>query len=180
MSDLTIVIALAISFSLILLRLLAPRRREQKGGPEIDLRLANTLPRHYRYLPQVRQAMSAIDAKYLNDKASPAVARRALQERRAIARHFLAGLLEDFSSLERLARTVAALSPEISREQETARLILGLKFRVLYAWVWLRLSTGLAPLEQIGQLTNLVGILATRMEGAMVAVSALSAPELNT
>jgi HAMP domain-containing protein len=124
--------------------------------------------------------MSAIDAKYLNEKASPAVARKAHQERRAVARHFLTGLLEDFSSLERLARTVAALSPAISREQETERLMLGVKFRVLYAWVWLRLFIGLAPLEQIGQLTNLVGILATRMEGAMVAVSALSAPELNT
>jgi hypothetical protein len=180
MSELTIVIALAISFSLILLRLLVPRRHDQKGGPEIDLSLVSTLPRHFRYLPQVRRAMSAIDAKYLNEKASPEVARKALQERRAVARHFLAGLLEDFANLERLARTVAALSPAISREQETARLILGVKFRVLYAWVWLRLSTGLAPLEQIGQLTNLVGILATRMEEAMVAVSALSAPELNT
>lgn len=180
MSDLTIVIAVAIAFSLILLRLLVPRRSEQKGGPDIDLSLVNTLPRHFKYFPQVRQAMSAIDAKYLNEKASPAVARKAIQERRAIARHFLAGLLEDFSSLERLARAVAALSPEISHEHETARLVLGMKFRVLYAFVWLRLSTGLAPLEQLGQLTNLVGILATRMEEAMVAVSALSAPELNT
>lgn len=180
MSELTIVIALALSFSLILLWLLIPRHREQKGGPEVDLSLVSTLPRHYRYLPQVRQALSAIDAKYLNEKASPAVARRAIQERRAIARHFLAGLLEDFSSLEQLARTVAALSPAISREQETARLILGVKFRVLYVWVWLRLSAGHAPLGQIGQLTNQVGIFAARMEEAMVAVSALSAPELNT
>jgi HAMP domain-containing protein len=180
MSDLTIIIAVAISFSLILLRLLIPRRHGQKAGPELDLSLVSALPRHFRYFPQVRQALSAIDAKYLNERATPGVARKALQERRAVARHFLAGLREDFSNLERLARTVAAMSPAISREQETARLMLGMKFRILYAWVWLTLSAGRAPLEQIGQLTNLVGILATRMEEAMVAVSALSAPELNT
>jgi hypothetical protein len=180
MSELTIVVILAISFSLILLRLLTPRRNPQKDNAEVDLRMESNPPRHYRYFPQVRQALSAIDARYLDKNASPAVARQALQERRAVARQFLTGLLEDFSDLERLARTVAALSPAISREQETTRLILGMKFRVLYVWVWLRLSAGRAPLEQIGQLTNLVGILATRMDQAMVAVSALSAPELNT
>ena len=75
---------------------------------------------------------------------------------------------------------VAALSPVISSEQETERLVLGLKFRVLYAWVWLRISTGRAPLDQIERLTSLVGRLATRMEQAMTAVGALSVPELNS
>ena len=75
---------------------------------------------------------------------------------------------------------IAALSPAISSEQETERLILGLKFRLLYARVWLRLSTGREPLEQLEQLTGLVGRLATRMEQAMTAVGALSAPGLNS
>jgi hypothetical protein len=115
------------------------------------------------------------------DRVAPSdVAQTAHRERRAVARKFLAGLHEDFSSLERLARMVAALSPVISSEQEKERLILGLKFRLLYAWVWLRLSAGRAPLEQIEQLTGLVGRLATRMDQAMTAVSALSAPGLNS
>jgi hypothetical protein len=74
---------------------------------------------------------------------------------------------------------VAALSPVVSREQETERLLLGMRFRVLYAWVWLRLSTGPAPLEQIEHLTGLVGRFATRMEQAMTAISALSVPGLD-
>jgi hypothetical protein len=182
MSGLTITttISLAIAFFGVLLWLLRPWRRAPKSGlSSFDLR-ESALPRHYRYFPQVRQALSASDGEYLDRMAPRDVAQRAHRERRAVARQFLAGLHEDFSSLERLARMVAALSPVISSEQETERLILGLKFRLLYAWVWLRLSTGLEPLQQLEQLTGLVGRLATRMEQAMTAVSALSAPGLNS
>src|SRR6266849_2493898 len=137
-------------------------------------------PRRYRYFPQVRRALSASDEEYLERVAPRDVAQLAHRERRAVARKFLAGLREDFSNLERLARMVAALSPVISSEQETERLILGLKFRLLYARVWLRLSAGREPLEQLEQLTGLVGRLARRMEQAMAAVSALSVPGLNS
>jgi hypothetical protein len=182
MSGLTITtIFLAIAFFGVLLWLLRPRRRDPKAGQSpIDLKMECFLPRHYRFFPQVRQALSASDGEYLDRVAPRDVAQSAHQERRAVARKFLAGLHEDFSCLERLARMVAALSPVISSEQETERLILGLKFRLLYAWVLLRLSTGRAPLEQIEQLTGLVGRLATRMDQAMAAVSALSAPGLNS
>jgi len=84
------------------------------------------LPRHYRFFPQVRQALSASDGEYLDRLAPRDVAQTVHRERRAVARQFLAGLHEDFSSLERLARMVAALSPVISSEQEKERLILGL------------------------------------------------------
>jgi hypothetical protein len=182
MSGLTIsTISLAIVFFGVLLCLLRPWHRAPKTGPSsIDLGTQGVLPSHYRYFPQVRQALSASDGEYLDRMAPRDVAQMAHRERRGVARQFLAGLHEDFSSLERLARMVAALSPVISREQETERLILGLKFRLLYAWVWLRLSTGREPLQQLEQLTGLVGRLATRMEQAMAAVSALSAPGLNS
>jgi hypothetical protein len=182
MSGMTILIlSLAIAFFGVLLWLLRPRRRAPKAGQSpIDIRMESFLPRHYRYFPQVRQALSASDEHYLRRMAPPDVAQRAQRERRAVAREFLSGLREDFSNLERLGRMVAALSPVISREQETERLILGMKFRVLYAWVWLRLSTGRAPLEQIEHLTGLVGRLATRMEQAMTAISALSTPGLDS
>jgi hypothetical protein len=181
MSELMIAIPLALAFFSFLLWLLRPRRRRPSAGHSpVDMKMENILPRHYRYFPQVRQALSASDEQYLRERASPEVAREALRERRGVARKFLAGLREDFSNLERLARMVAALSPVISGEQETERLILGMKFRLLYAWVWLRLSTGRAPLEQIEHLTGLVGRLAIRMEQATAAIGALSAPGLNT
>jgi len=176
-----ILISLATAFFGVLLWLLRPGRGTPKAGHSpMDLKMESVLPRHYRYFPQVRQALSASDEQYLDKVAPRAVARTAHRERRAVARKFLAGLREDFSNLERLARMVAALSPEISSGQETERLILGLKFRLLYARVWLRLSTGREPLEQLEQLTGLVGRLATRMEQAMTAVGALSAPGLDS
>ncbi len=182
MSGLTIItISVAIAIFSVVLWLLRPRRGGPRDGQSpVDLKMESFLPRHYRFFPQVRQALSTSDEEYLDRVAPRDVAQTAHRERRAVARKFLAGLHEDFSSLERLARMVAALSPVISSEQETERLILGLKFRLLYAWVWLRLSTGLEPLQQLEQLTGLVGRLATRMEQAMAAVSALSVPGLNS
>jgi len=182
MTELTVILAIFIAFIAVVMWLQRSGRREQGPGPfptEV-LKTENALPRHYRYFPQVRQALSASDEQYLDKVAPRDVAQTAHRERRAVARKFLAGLREDFSNLGRLARMVAALSPVVSSEQETERLILGLKFRLLYAWVWLRLSAGRAPLEQIEQLTGLVGSLATRMDQAMAAVSALSAPGLNS
>jgi hypothetical protein len=164
-----------------MLWLLRPRRGVAKAGEfPTDLKINSFLPRHYHYFPQVRQALSTSDEEYLNRRAPREVAQRAQRERRAVARKFLAGLHEDFANLDRLGRMVASLSPVISGEQETERLVLGVKFRLLYGRVWLRLSVGRVPLVQLEQLTGLVGRLATRMEDAMTAVGALSAPGLDS
>jgi len=182
MSGLTItIIILALAALGVLPWVLRPLRRASRS-PETpaQLPIESFLPRHYGYFPQVRQALSGVDREYLDRVAPREVAQAAYRERRGVARQFLAGLHEDFSNLERLARTVAALSPVISSEQETERLLLGLQFRLLYVWVWLRLSTGRVPLNQIEQLTGLVGRLATRMDQAMAAIGALSVPELNS
>jgi hypothetical protein len=182
MTELTAILAIVIAFIAVVLWLLRSGRRERLPGPSPTevLEMESVLPRHYRYFPQVRQALSLSDGEYLDRVAPRDVAQTAHRERRAVARQFLAGLREDFLNLERLGRMIAALSPAISSEQETERLILGLKFRLLYGRVWLRLSTGREPLEQLEQLTGLVGRLATRMEKAMTAVGALSAPGLNS
>ena len=177
MSEVSIVIALVGALSGVLVWLLVPRNKSDRmpdaatfGNGERSLPRA----RHHQYFPQIRQALSAADARYLKEHASPDTARKALRERRQVAQRFLEGLHEDFSSLARLGRVIAALSPEISRQQETERLILTLKFQVLYSLVRLRLYTGGVPLDQIAGLTGMVGRLAIRMEEAMAQVNALS------
>jgi len=178
MNDLSIVILLAIALSGVLLWLVIPRRKSARTtAMSFPPNGNDALPtaKHFGYFPQIRQALSAADSHYLQEIAPPHVAKQALRERRAVARGFLKGLHEDFSNLARLGRIIAALSPEISRQQETERLILSLKFQILYAFVWLRLSTGNLPIEQLEHLTGLVGRLATRMDEAMAEVSALSA-----
>jgi hypothetical protein len=181
MNDLSIVILLAMALSGILLWLLIPKHKSSTtAAVSFHMEASNPLPtaRHYRYFRQIRQALSVADTHYLMDTAPPHVAKQALRERRAVARRFLMGLHEDFSNLERLGRIIAAMSPEVSREQETQRLILSLKFQILYGFVWLRLSTGNLPLQQLENLTGLVGRLATRMDAAMAEISALSAGQL--
>jgi hypothetical protein len=176
MNEPSIVILLAIALSGVLLWLLIPGRKSSRmGAPSHSSLDALPTAKHYGFFPQIRQALSDADAQFLNENAPPQVAKQALRERRAVARGFLKGLHEDFSNLARLGRVIAALSPEISHQQETERLILSLKFQVLYSLVWLRLATGNLPLEQMEHLTGLVGRLATRMDAAMAEISALSA-----
>lgn len=181
MSGPNLVILLVLAFAVLLSWLLVPRRNAPK--PEllrVSLKAEELFPRHYLYFAQVRQALSIADQQYLREQAPSHVARKAVRVRHQVVRHYLSGLHEDFSDLESLARMVAALSPEISSQQETERLFLGLKFRLLYARVWLQLSIGHVPLEQLQDLTGLVGRLATRMEQAIDAVGALSAGELSS
>jgi hypothetical protein len=181
MNELSIIVLLSLALCAILLRLLIPKKKATRpAGPPFSLAESSTLPaaRHYGYFPQIRQALSEADAQYLLESAPPQVAKRALRERRAVARGFLKGLHEDFSNLARLGRLVAAMSPEISHRQETERLLLSMKFQLLYTLVWLRLSIGNLPIHQLENLTGLVGRLATRMDEAMAQISALSVGQL--
>ncbi|HLJ23594.1 MAG TPA: hypothetical protein VKT71_05760 [Candidatus Acidoferrales bacterium] len=181
MTDLVIFIPLAIGLLGAMGWLLAVKQKP--AGPSAGISAADALEafsteRHYAHFRQIRQALSATDAEYLAANAPPEVARRALRERRAVARGFLKGLHEDFSNLARLGRIIASLSPQVSRQQETERLILSVKFQLLYSVVWLRLSAGNLPLHQLEHLTGLVGRLATRMDAAMAEISALSAGQV--
>jgi len=182
MNDLSIVILAAIAFAGVLFWLLIPKHKSTTtAAASFHPEAINALPtaKHYAYFPQIRQALSAADSQYLMETAPSNVAKQALRERRAVARRFLRGLHEDFSNLARLGRIIASLSPEVSHEQETERLLLSLKFQILYTLVWLRLSTGNLPLQQLEHLTGLVGRLATRMDEAMAKISALSAGQLS-
>jgi hypothetical protein len=179
MNEPSIVIPLAIALSgLLLWLLISGRKSSRMGAPSYSSLDALPTAKHYGYFPQIRQALSEEDARFLVENAPPHVAKQALRERRAVARGYLKGLHEDFSNLARLGRVIAVLSPEVSHRQETERLILSLKFQVLYSLVWLRLAAGNLPLEQLEHLTGLVGRLATRMDAAMAEISALSAGQL--
>lgn len=180
MNGLSLIVLPVIALCAVLVWLLIPKRKSAGTIAGFSTRSNKALPRarHYMYFSQIRRALSVADTQYLLETAPPHVAKQALRQRRAVARRFLQGLHEDFSNLASLGRVIAALSPEISHEQEKERLILSLKFQVLYALVWLRLSSGNLPLHQLEHLTVLVGRLATRMDAAMSQISAVSAGQL--
>jgi hypothetical protein len=178
MNDLAIVIPVMLALSVILVWLLYPRKNlKGTSAPPLQANFNEPIPapRHFRYFRQIRQALSAADAEYLLQAAPRNVSRQALRERRHVALGFLKGLHEDFSNISRLGRVIAALSPEISHKQEAERLKLTVKFQLLYAIVWLRLSSGNLPVGQLERLTGVVGRLAARMDEAMAEISAQSA-----
>jgi hypothetical protein len=122
---------------------------------------------HISNLPQIKQALADSDFMYLKDQGYPALAKRIQKERRCIALSYLACLRVEFEKLLHLARMVAVMSPNVAIAQEVQGLQLNLEFSYRYYLIYFRLVTGIAPLEAIGGLSNMVSALTIRMETAI-------------
>ena len=140
------------------------------GRPENSEPSDLLLPTHFRYYPQIRQTLSRADREYLVHRALPGVRRRWEAERRRVVRGFLAGLKEDFLRLERLGRTVASLSPELSHELERERLWLGMRFRFWYSVMWLTPAGSQWTVRVLDRATGVVGSIANRTTAAMTEI----------
>ena len=150
-------------------------RREQMPARDSQATKAETAtellpPSHFGYYAQIRQALARADREYLAQRATPAVRRRWEAERRKVVRGFLAGLKEDYVRLERLGRTVASLSPELSHELERERVWLGVRFRLWYGVLWVAPLGSRWTLRLLDRTTNLVGSIADRTAAAMTAI----------
>lgn len=170
-------IAIALLLALLwLLRQPAPKsaRKELRG----EARIEELFPLHCQHFPQIRQALSTQDEEFLRGRVSREELGKWRAERRAVLQQFLTGLGEDFDRLSQVARTVAALSPEVSRARETEQFWLGLRFRILHRLVSLRLYAGWVSLTQLARLTEMVGSLAARIEAGMAALEETSASKL--
>ncbi len=157
-------------FGILLLLLLAwvlrdPRKLAKPGG---DLGTAEELDRrHVTYFPQVKRALAAEDFAFLASRGSRALAQLVRKERRRIALAYLACLRGDFLKLWRLARVIASMSPEVGVAQEVKRLQLGLAFSWRYEAIRIKFIFGLAPLPELGSLSEVVSRLSIRLETAM-------------
>ena len=78
--------------------------------------------RHVAYFPQVRQAIDRKDFEFLALRGLPKLTKRVRKERRRIALAYLACIRADFLKLWRLARVIAAMSPQVGAAEEFARL----------------------------------------------------------
>jgi len=148
-----------------------PRRGRRAGGAAHvempDFSQDDLVPRHAKYFPLIRHALEGSDLAEIGRRIPPDMRSRLRSERRKVARHYLAGLREDFLRLERFGRMVAALSPKVDARQEAERLRLGIRFRVVYAAVSMRLALGQIPVPAFERLTSFVGSLAIRLEASM-------------
>ena len=122
---------------------------------------------HISHLRQIKQALANTDFMYLKDQGYPSLAKRIRKERRRIAFSYLACLRAEFENLLSLARMIAVMSPNVAVAQEVQGLRLNLEFMYRYYLIYFRLVSGVAPLEAIGELGNLVSGLTIRMETAM-------------
>jgi hypothetical protein len=132
----------------------------RSGGRELECL-------HISNLPQIKQALANSDSMYLEQQGYPALAKRIRKERRRIALNYLACLRVEFEKLLRLARMVAVMSPDVAVAQEVQGLRLNLEFSYRYYLIYFRLVSGIAPLEAIGSLSNMVSALTIRMETAI-------------
>lgn len=122
---------------------------------------------HISHLPQIKQALANSDLMYLKEQGHPGLAKRIRTERRRIALRYLACLRVEFERLLHLARMVAVMSPHVPVAQEIQGLRLNLEFSYRYYLIFFRLVSGIAPLEGIGNLSDMVSALTVRMETAM-------------
>lgn len=176
-------------FSLVTLALLGAlywlsrRMSTDRGAAHLleTLSAEDLLPHHYKYFPQIRQALSPEDGRFLGTRANAATRRLARRARRHSALRFMEGLREDYNRLDRLARTLTALAPSASSQREIERVFLFVRFNFLWTLVWMSLWTGATPIVQLRSLADLIGSLAARLETSMAALqTATSAAGLKT
>jgi hypothetical protein len=159
---------------------LSRRARKEPGGADIlrTLSAESLLPQHFKYFPQVRQALSQEDAKFLELRASAAVRHAARRARRAVALKFLMGLRDDYRRLDRLARVLASLAPAADRQREAQRIWLAARFELRWAFVWLELWSGATPVTQLQGIAGFIGALAARLEGSIDALQEATNPTI--
>jgi hypothetical protein len=158
------------AFAVLLLILLASVLRDPRRLSNSDDDLASKEElgrRHVTYFPQVRQAIDAEDFTFLASRGLPKLTDRVRKERRTIALAYLVCIRADFLRLWRLARVIASMSPQVGAAQEFSRLRLGLVFSLRYEIIRIKFFFGIAPLPELGSLSNEVSRLSIRLETAM-------------
>lgn len=168
-----LVALILLALLLLLLREPAKPAAEPLPRPELP-QVEALLPLNCRHFSQLRQVLGRTDAEFMRRRATPQLQRRWRRERRHVAREFLQGLREDFARLSGLARAVAALSPEVSRQQETELFWLSLRFRLLFSLVQLRLLLGPVSLGGLNRLAGMITHLAEQIEAGMLALEETS------
>ena len=173
--------AIAASLLLVGLGLLVrPLKAESALRPVADLNVESLTAKHFRNLAQIRGALTDEDRFFINRRLPEGSAKRLRVERQMALRKYLVGIGEDSACLDRLAREVASLSPRVEHRQETERLVLEVRFRILYRIALFRLGTaGSLPFDAVAHLSGMVGGLSRQVEAMMATLQTL-APEAPT
>lgn len=158
--------------------LLRPLKAEAEFHRRQTPHIEDVSARHFRYLAQLRNALTDQDRSFIDRRLSSSSAARLRMERKAALRRYLAGIAQDFAAVDRLAREVASLSPSVEHRHESERFYLEFRFRILYRLALLRLSTGASlPFQAVASLTEIVGTLSRQVEAMMTPLRTLAPDE---
>lgn len=173
-----VLVALAILLGLVWLLFGSQRNA---SAPTIgDLQIEKVLPANCRHFPQISQLLSQEDTEFMRKRASRHIESKWRDERRRILKQYLDGLRQDFTRLERLARLIAALSPEIRKRQEWEWFWLALQFHLSYRMVALKLALGSFSPEGLAGLTEMIAGLTAELENRMALIAEHSPSRMRT
>jgi hypothetical protein len=167
MSAAFFVIAAIATLSLAALLVWALRGASHRKTNDPRVNVFESAPRHLRNMAQIRQAMDSADLQYAEAKGGPRLSARIRRERRQVTLLYLAAIRRDFEQSLRVARVVAALSPEVSGSQEYERVRLSVVFSSRFYVVKLCLHLGNVAQPQMLALGQMSTSLAMQMEQTM-------------
>lgn len=144
------------------------------------LEIEKILPVHCRHFAQISQLLSQEDTEFMRKRAPRHLVGKWRAERRGILKQYLDGLRQDFTRLERLARLIAALSPEIRKRQEWEWFWLALQFHLSYRMVALKLALGSFSPEGLAGLTEMIAGLTGELENRMALIAEHSPSRMRT
>ncbi len=160
----TLILLLSIVLLLALLWLIFGHKPPKTDLASAALEIKKLLPIHCRHFPQICRILKTEDEEFMRRRAPEHIAKQWRAQRRQILRFYIHGLAQDFHGLERLARLIAALSPEVKRKQEWEWLWLGLQFRLLYRMTIMRLTLHRLEPNDLALLTETVAGLGLALE----------------
>lgn len=140
-------------------------------------RLLSTTCHHF---PQIRQMLELEDRQFMRMRTPRHIERKWCAERRRILKQYLRGLGQDFVRVQRLARLIATLSPEIRKGQEWEWLWLALQFHFSYRMLALKLALGSFSPEGLAGLTEMIAGLTSELENRMALIAEHSPSRMRT
>ncbi len=141
---------------------LAPRRStERDASLPIDLLLPTT---YLQNSSEIERLSAELEQERTQSRASGEFRQGLTPAQRRLVKELLVGLKEDFSRLDRLMCTVAALAPEVESRQETQRLWLWIRFRLRYGLARWSLTIGRFSQPELTSICELFGHLAARTQ----------------
>ncbi|HKW87333.1 MAG TPA: hypothetical protein VJN21_01100 [Candidatus Acidoferrales bacterium] len=159
--------------------LLGPKWSERQSGIQ-SLDIEQLEPLHCRHFSQIQMLLRPDDRMFVERRAAASIAHAWKRERRRVLITYLKGLAEDFARLEYLARLLASLSPEVSRQREWEWFWLGMQFRLMLRLLHVRIAMGSPALPQYQRLTDFVASHAAGLESHMAHMAGVLPSRMRT